>query len=258
MHRYRDAVAAEMGADYRRTMVGAYVLFPYHDQHKFKEHKFYQSIEQVNIGAFPFLPGSTELLADFLENIVDESAQSNFDRNLLPAAAEEFRPKPEFKVDKKQLQYLLDNNLYYLPLQQSVLNYNLEYIAIFQSQAKFGEQSGVKYYGRIKNKKMVKRREIDFPFHRASGEEDYLLFEVERWQQLGRKIKAEGYGVSGSHIYSNLMLLKKADTLPELSIRSLKEWRLWLELKRLKEDIKLKLKNNILNQIMELFDDKKY
>ncbi|MFP4199764.1 MAG: DUF2357 domain-containing protein, partial [Halanaerobium sp.] len=210
MHRYRDAVAAEMEEDYRRTMVGAYVLFPYHNQQKFKEHRFYQSIDRVNIGAFPFLPGSTELLADFLENIVDESAQSNFERNLLPAAADEFRPQPEFKVDlllgslksRKQLQFLLNNKLYYLPLQQSVLNYNLEYIAIFQSQAKFGEQSGIRYYGKIKNKKIVKRNEIDFPSQRSSTEENYLLFEVESWQQLGKKIKAEGYGVSGSHIYS--------------------------------------------------------
>ncbi|RCW46662.1 restriction endonuclease-like protein [Halanaerobium sp. MA284_MarDTE_T2] len=256
MHRYRDAVAAEMGENYRRTMVGAYVLFPYHDQKKFKNHKFFQSIEQVNIGAFPFLPDSTELVSEFLENIIDESAQSNFNRNLLPTAADEFRPEPEFKVDllvgslssKKQLQYLLDNNLYYLPLQQSILNHNLKYTAIFQSKAKFGDQSGVTYYGRIKNKKIVKRDEIGFPSTRSSGDQNYILFEVESWQQLGKKIKSEGYGVSGSHIYSNLMLLKKADTLPELSIRSLKEWRLWLELKRLKEDIKLKLKNNNLDQ----------
>lgn len=260
MHRYRDAVAAEMGEDYRRTMVGAYVLFPYHDQEKFKEHKFYQSIDQVNIGAFPFLPGSTELLADFLENIIDESAQSNFERNLLPAAADEFRPQVEFKVDlllgslrsKKQLQYLLANNLYYLPLKQSVLNHNLEYIAIFQSKRKFDKASGVRYYGRIKNKKIVKRKEIDFPSSSKKADQDYLLFEVESWQQLGKKIKSEGYGVSSSHIYSNLMLLKKADTLPELSIRSLKEWRLWLELKRIKEDLKLKLENNNLDQNKEI------
>jgi hypothetical protein len=48
------------------------------------------------------------------------------------------------------------------------------------------------------------------------------------------------------------MLLKKADTLTELSIRSLKEWRLWLELKRLKEDIKLQLKNDTLDQIQKI------
>ncbi|WP_076545978.1 hypothetical protein [Halanaerobium sp. ST460_2HS_T2] len=70
-----------------------------------------------------------------------------------------------------------------------------------------------------------------------------------QWQQLGKKIKSEGYGVNGSHIYSNLMLLKKADTLPELSIRSLKEWRIWLELKRLKKNIRFKLNNNNLDQI---------
>jgi hypothetical protein len=260
MHRYRDAVAAEMGENYKRTMVGAYVLFPYHDQQKFKKHKFYQSIKEVNIGAFPFLPDSTELLAEFLENIIDESALSNYNRNLMPAGTDEFRPQPEFKIDllvgslgsRKQLAYLLDKNLYYLPLQQSVLNYNLEYIAIFQSKAKFGEQSGVRYFGKIKNKKVVNRKEINFPSSRSSGNQDYLLFEVERWQQLGKKIKVEGYGVSGSHIYSNLMLLKKADTLPELSIRSLKEWRLWLELKRVKQDIKLKLKNNNLDQINQI------
>ncbi len=260
MHRYRDAVAAEMGEDYRRTMVGAYVLFPYHNQQKFKEHRFYQSIDRVNIGAFPFLPGSTELLADFLENIIDESAQSNFERNLLPAAADEFRPQPEFKVDllvgslksRKQLQFLLNNKLYYLPLQQSILNYSLEYIAIFQSQAKFGEQSGVRYYGRIKNRRIVQRGQIDFPASSNNKTQNYLLFEVKSWQQLGKKIKAEGYGVSGSHIYSNLMLLKKAATLPELSIRSLKEWRFWLELKRLKEEIKLDLENNNLDQIREI------
>jgi len=260
MHRYRDAVAAEMGDDYRRTMVGAYVLFPYHNQQKFREHKFYQSIEQVNIGAFPFLPGSTELLAEFLENIIDESAFSNYNRNLMPAATEEFRPEPEFKVDlllgslksKKQLQYLLDNNLYYLPLQQTILNYNLEYVAIFQSKAKFGKRSGIRYFGKIKDKRIVKRKKIDFPSKNKKSEKNYLLIEVESWQQLGKKIRAEGYGVRGSHIYSNLMLLKKADTLPELSIRSLKEWRLWLELKRLKEEIKLKVDNNNLDQIEKI------
>ena len=34
------------------------------------------------------------------------------------------------------------------------------------------------------------------------------------------------------------MLLKKADTLPELSIKSLVEWRVWLELKRIKQELK--------------------
>jgi len=260
MHRYRDAVAAEMDNKYQRTMVGAYVLFPYHNQEKFRKHKFYQSIKEVNIGAFPFLPGSTKLLAEFLENIIEESAFSNFNRNLMPAGTEEFRPEPEFKVDllvgslrsKEQLDYILANNLYYLPFQRSVINQNLEYIAIFQSKSKFGEENGIKYYGKIKNIEIVKRKEIDFTSANSSEEEDYLIFKVERWLQLGKKIKAEGYGVSGSHIYSNLMLLKKADSLPELSIRSLKEWRLWLELKRLKEEIRIEIKDDNLDKVKQI------
>ena len=258
MHRYRDAVAAELSeSKYQRTMVGAYVLFPYHDQQKFKNHQFYKSIDKINIGAFPFLPDSTELLADFLENIIDESAFSNYNRNLLPLGTEEFRPQAEFKIDlllgslssKAQLDYILKEKIYYLPFQQTILNHNIEHIAIFQSKSKFGDQSGIKYYAEVKNIKIVKRKDIDFPSSRSTGDADYLLFEVEKWQQLGKKITTEGYGVSGSHIYSNYMLLKKADTLPELSIRSLKEWRLWLELKRVKEEINILVKNKNLDKI---------
>ncbi|RQD76878.1 MAG: DUF2357 domain-containing protein, partial [Halanaerobium sp. MSAO_Bac5] len=258
MHRYRDAVAAELSENkYQRTMVGAYVLFPYHNQEKFKQHQFYKSIDKINIGAFPFLPGSTELLADFLENIIDESAISNYNRNILPLGTEEFRPQPEFKINlllgslssKEQLDYLLKEKIYYLPFTQNVLKHNIEYIAIFQSKSKFGEQSGIKYYGKVKDTKIVKRKTIDFPTVKNNTDADYILFELEKWEQLGTKIKAEGYGVSGSHIYSNYMLLKKADTLPELSIRSLKEWRLWLELKRVKEEINILVKNKNLAKI---------
>jgi len=261
MHRYRDAVAAELdNSKYQRTMVGAFVLFPYHDQEKFKKHRFYKSIEKINIGAFPFLPGSTELIAEFLENIIDESAISSYSRNVLPVGTEEFRPQPEFKVDllvgslrkREQLDFILKEKIYYLPFKQTVLNHDLKYIAVFQSELKFGDESGIKYYGKVKNISIVKRKDIDFPSTSSDGEADYLLFEVERWQQLGRRIKAEGYGISSSHIYSNIMLLKKADTLPELSIRSLKEWRLWLELKRLKEEIKILIKNNRLDEIKEI------
>ena len=43
-------------------MFGAYVLFPYADEDKYKEHHFYKSIDTVNIGGLPFLPGATALV----------------------------------------------------------------------------------------------------------------------------------------------------------------------------------------------------
>ena len=76
MHRYRDAIVYDMsrGGDkkdipgpYDRTMFGAYVLFPYSDEEKYKEHDFYKSIGTVNIGGLPFLPSATNMVRDFLE-----------------------------------------------------------------------------------------------------------------------------------------------------------------------------------------------
>lgn len=56
MHRYRDAIVYEDPANqtYERSMFGAYVLFPYANEEKFQHHRFYKSIELINIGAFPF------------------------------------------------------------------------------------------------------------------------------------------------------------------------------------------------------------
>ncbi|WP_240353222.1 MULTISPECIES: nuclease domain-containing protein [Cohnella] len=72
MHRYRDAIVYEDGnrGELERSMFGAYVLFPYHDEEKFREHKFYKSIELVNVGAFPFSPNSTKLMEAFLDEII--------------------------------------------------------------------------------------------------------------------------------------------------------------------------------------------
>jgi hypothetical protein len=67
MHRYRDAIMyqdnSQVQSQPQRNTYGAYVLFPYTDEEEYKSHAFYKSIEQVNIGGLPFLPGSTSLVA---------------------------------------------------------------------------------------------------------------------------------------------------------------------------------------------------
>ena len=157
---------------------------------------------------------------------------------------------------KSQLDFILENNVYYMPFVEKVMGKELNYVAIFQSKNKFGEKSGVKYYASIKNIAVVKRKEIPFPTSR-NPEQRYILFNLKEWNELDSVIKSEGYGVSGSHIYTNDMLLKKADTLPELSIKSMREWRIWLELKRMKKEIKIKIKNNKLRDLenIEGFSD---
>lgn len=66
MHRYRDAIVVPHPVERKRfvrgVVEGAIVLFPYPDESEYQSHRFYRSIEQVQIGALPFLPGVNHLV----------------------------------------------------------------------------------------------------------------------------------------------------------------------------------------------------
>ena len=61
-------------------MFGAYVLFPYNNEEEYQKHKFYESIRKVNVGGLPFLPSSTTLLSNFIDELVGDSPDSAFER----------------------------------------------------------------------------------------------------------------------------------------------------------------------------------
>ncbi|MBM7555787.1 restriction endonuclease-like protein [Halanaerobacter jeridensis] len=241
MHRYRDAILARESNGAKRTVVGAYVLFPYNNEQEFKEHHFYKSIEEVNVGAFPFLPGNIELVADFLEKLVNETSLSNFERNVLPQGEEEYQTKLDFEQNvlvgsirsQKQFEIMQEQNFYYIPVKRAdFVDHPLEYIALYQSKKKFSEEAGVNYYAEIKDYEIMKRKDIPVPLTHNNSNEDYYYFELSEWQELDQAVNPADYGLVGSHIYTNYLLLQKADSLDELKIDSLKQWRKLLEEKR--------------------------
>ena len=76
MHRYRDAIYYQENRESekpKKEVIGAYVLFPGSDfSEDVKKLYFQKSIHQVNIGAYPLIPGSKKynnnsLLTAFLE-----------------------------------------------------------------------------------------------------------------------------------------------------------------------------------------------
>ncbi len=81
MHRYRDAIVSLHEKEYpwERLMFGAYVLFPLSGGeeavNQYKEHIFYKSIGEVNIGGLPFLPSSTQLVEELLDALIEEPAE---------------------------------------------------------------------------------------------------------------------------------------------------------------------------------------
>ena len=77
MHRYRDAIYYK---DYdakalKKEVIGGYILFPGDGEpNKVAVSKFYQTIKEVNIGAFPLRPKDVEnrkLLEKFVEELID-------------------------------------------------------------------------------------------------------------------------------------------------------------------------------------------
>ena len=112
----------------------------------------------------------------------------------------------------------------------------------------FPNNYGVSYYGKINKIKVSKRKNIKIPLSKNNGEDLYYVFSIEAWKELEGNILPEGYGVIGSHIYTNFMLLQKARTIPELSIKTMEQWRVWLELKRVQSEVKVLMNRKNLDQ----------
>ncbi|MBU3157669.1 hypothetical protein LL037_12605 [Clostridium estertheticum] len=49
-------------------------MFPYKDEEGYKNHDFYRSIGEVNIGGFPVLPSTTRLMEEVLDKLINESS----------------------------------------------------------------------------------------------------------------------------------------------------------------------------------------
>ncbi len=58
-----------------------------------------------------------------------------------------------------------------------------------QSKKQFSGETGINYYGKIVDIKVVKRNKLkEIP---SESEEDYYIFKIEEWKQLDRKIEVK-------------------------------------------------------------------
>jgi len=74
MHRYRDAIVIphplKPGEFQRGIVQGAAVLFPFKDESTYKNHRFFKSLTEVQIGGLPFLPGTAALAESHIRGIL--------------------------------------------------------------------------------------------------------------------------------------------------------------------------------------------
>lgn len=244
MHRYRDSIVYENKVSkftFEKTMFGAYILFPYDDEELYKEHHFYKSIESVNIGGLPFLPGATSLVRKFLDELISDSKESAFERTTLPRGIEEKLAVVDWEKrdvlvgtfrSRQQFDICFEKNFYYIP-KNKVTDDKLpiHYVALYQTKNKFGSDAGIRYYGEVLRTTLVRRKNIrEVPVTHGTGEELYYRFMIRNWKKLDKIIEPKEHGFSCD--YTNMFLLQHSEYVLELLIESEEKYRFYSELKR--------------------------
>lgn len=238
-----DAIVYHNGADpYERTMFGAYVLFPYANKEEYRNHKFFESIEKVNIGGLPFLPSETSMVQDMLDALIADSPDSAFERATLPRGIEDKLAKIDWNQrdvlvgalrNRAQLDTCLKYKFYHIPASKiRDADLPIHYVAIYQSINIFGREAGIRYYGEVTKTSAVKRRDIrEIP---KNSDEAYYRFEIKEWKELNIPLVAKE--VRDFPFFTNMFLLQHCPDVPDLHISSEEEYRLYIEVRRLAND----------------------
>lgn len=90
MHRYRDAIYYKDNKEgdntLKKEVIGGYILFPGNgDPIEVAKAKFQQSLDEVNIGAFPLRPndvGNRKLLEHFIEELIGKTSNEILDPSI--------------------------------------------------------------------------------------------------------------------------------------------------------------------------------
>lgn len=234
MHRYRDSIVYENSDSrftFEKTMFGAYILFPYGDEEEYRNHRFYKSIETVNIGGLPFLPSATTLVTQLLDALITDSSDSAFERATLPAGIEDKIRTVDWNkrdvliglvADKAHLDLFLNSRLYWTR-RFDKSNLPIRYVALYE------KEFGIRYFGELVSWRQEDRSKL--PGKSKYGMDKYHVFEVLQWTELADTIKVEETGPNPI-AYTNYFLLSTSKTYSELRLRSEADYRFFIELKR--------------------------
>ncbi|OBZ07572.1 hypothetical protein A8L34_25915 [Bacillus sp. FJAT-27264] len=255
MHRYRDAIVYQekVSGEYERSMFGAYVLFPYPDEKRYKTHHFYKSIELLNIGALPFLPNSTSLVQKFLDEIIQDSPEKAYERSTRPRGTKEYYANQLAGKNvlvgsvrgPEQVEAARKHCFYHVPLKNlsdvKILT-QIEYVAMCQSRKKFFDptKTGIHWVGKVTDWKVLRRKEIkEIPCRPGTEEELYVRFSIKKWEEVAAPISLGGQGIY-TVLYTSKYILDRALEIAELRLDTEEDIQEWRE-KRRKGRVKVKL-----------------
>ena len=254
MHRYRDSIVYENPESrftFEKTMFGAYILFPYDNEEEYKDHRFYKSIEKVNIGGLPFLPSATKLVTALLEELITDSSESAFERTVLPVGIEEHLKSVDWNKrevligmvsDQKAMEHYLKDKVF-ITHKFDVANLPVRYVALYE------KGKGISWYGEVIGwNRVIEQKESGISYVTSQNN----IFNILEWNSLKKPISISEHGPNPI-AYTNYFLLTNSSTYSELLLKNEVEYRFYIELKRRTDETAIvDDENAIAFQIKEL------
>jgi hypothetical protein len=234
MHRYRDAIYYQETQDDKKPkkeVIGAYVLFPSSDISEDVSALYFQkSIEKVNIGAFPLLPGTKKfknnaLLTTFLRNTLEVKESIDIlDKDVNPYKGLKYEEADAYVLagfvsSSNQKEYFRSNDakVYHMPVNrkkgsQNTIK-NLDKLKYFSPIV-----DGVRDYYEISEITVEQRRDI-FPIGHslyADSTDSYYVFSLRNKKVLNKSIES---AVGGNRVfrYARLSELRSASTINDFN-----------------------------------------
>ena len=194
------------------------------------------------------LPGSTKLITKQLKKIIEQSSlEARNDRVVI----DEYDDYGKFKhlnvmvanvKDEHHLKVYKENMFYHIPVVRlKEVRESVEYIAFYQSNLKFEDEGGVRYYGKIKECLEYKRKDCTELKARAGGENDeYIRINLESIREVDNIVPIQ----TGTRLvtYTTLYLLKNAENTHELKVESSLELVVYKVLKKVAKETGIKIK----------------
>jgi hypothetical protein len=203
LHRYRDAILHSefkiTDTSYRSTIknLGGIILYPYPlREEEYITSKYFKSIDEVNIGALPFLPSKTKLAEKYIRKLFLESTPEDHFREFVGMNYSEYVTKSkEFEKNvtigvikkenqEKRLTFLKEKSIHYIPLVEDRKSkvYQTEYLLITKSSQTEAELRKVKQPPIEMTRDELKATGITWVL--TQGVKKYLVFYLENIEDV--------------------------------------------------------------------------
>ena len=249
MHRYRDAILelqkrSDGSTVQRRTVVEAAAVFPGGEtEDSFYDSRLWKALEQIGVGALPFLPANKEYVREWLRSRLKMGGFSIAEHTIphsIYEQAMDWRSSAAEPVvigtlsagnQRQHLQWIIEKQLYYMPLLKTQpRQYAAKWVAIYSPQ-EIRKPGAVTHYAPVKSIEIVQRKEISTPWQpKRNLEEPQALF------KLGKVVEKEIPIINTSgirftqHRWTSRLGLERARNLEQLLLETEPEWRLFEDL----------------------------